>query len=270
MEVYIFILCYNEEILLPHTIAHYRTNIPDCHIIIYDNMSTDNSVNIAKELGCAVIQWQSNGIDDNKYIKIKNNCWRHIKKGWIICIDMDEWLCITYNELLEEYSIGTTVLNVKGYNMIGNSKTITLEDINLHSLKFGSDFPSESKYLCFYTPDIKLVKYSIGAHMAEFTGNICYSQKYYINKHMEMLGLPFYLYKKKERFNRLSKKMKKNSTNYIMKYVNKHYSSDMEHHTKIFIDTAKKAENIFPIITDIDKKMFEILMLKILNIGGIV
>ena len=268
MEVNIFILCYNEEILLPHTIAHYRANIPDCHIIIYDNMSTDNSVNIAKEFGCAVIQWKSNTIDDNKYLKIKNNCWGNIKKGWIICIDMDEWLCVTYNDLLYEYVNGATVLNVKGYNMIGDSKLISLEDINLHSLEFGSDFPSESKHLCFYAPDIKTVKYGLGAHIAEFTGNICYSQKRYINKHMEMLGLPFYLYKKKERFNRLTqKKIKKNSTNYIMKYVNKHYSSDMEHHTKIFIDNAKKAESIFPIITNSDQKVFEYLLYKILNLS---
>jgi hypothetical protein len=45
--------------------------------------------------------------------------------------------------------------------------------------------------------EIKTVKYSIGAHNAIFTGNVKYSKKIYINKHMEYLGLPFYLNKKK-------------------------------------------------------------------------
>ena len=263
MEVYIFILCYNEEVLLPHTIAHYRANIPDCHIIIYDNMSTDNSVQIAKDLGCAIIQWKSDGIDDGKYLKIKNNCWRHIKNGWVICIDMDEWLCITDDELLEEYLNGTTVLNIQGVNMVGDSKTITLEDINLHSLNTGVNYKKESKKLCFLVPEIKTVKYSIGAHNAIFTGNVKYSKKIYINKHMEYLGLPFYLNKKRNRNKRISQNT---LLNFYMKNIDKHYSSDINFHTNIFLKIKKNAKQI----KNNDKIIFKLLMLKILNIAKIV
>lgn len=64
---------------------------------------------------------------------------------------------------------------------------------------------------------------------------------------------------------------KKNTENY--KHLidgTKHYCLNETKHTKAFIETVKKAKNIFPIITNIDQKMFEVLMLKILNIAKIV
>ena len=47
----IFTICYNEEIILQKFINHYRTRFPNCEITIYDNMSTDNSRQIANATG---------------------------------------------------------------------------------------------------------------------------------------------------------------------------------------------------------------------------
>jgi len=61
-------------------------------------------------------------MDEFKYKNIKNTCWKNIKSGWIIMADMDEFLCITEDQLKIEKQQGTTILNVKGFNMIGQSQ----------------------------------------------------------------------------------------------------------------------------------------------------
>ena len=193
----IFILCYNEEILLPHTINHYKTNIPNCKITILDNKSTDNSQNIAKSMGCNIIEWSSDrweGIDDFKYKDLKNNCWKDVDDdSWIIVCDMDEWLCITEKDLEQEKLNGTTIIDVKGFEIVGTSKKTNLIDINLHQLNKGYFNDMESKKICFLNSDIKEINYSMGAHNCNPIGNIKYSNKKYYNKHMNYLGENYYI-----------------------------------------------------------------------------
>ena len=215
MEINIFIICYNEEILLPHTIAHYKKHLPTCTITIYDNESTDNSVKIAESLNCNIISWNSNNIiDDGKYIEIKNNCWKKIKSGWVIVCDMDEWLYVDENELLNEKG---NILQIQGYDIVGESENEDLSDISLSLLNKGILFNWESKKLCFLREAINEMNYGIGAHNCNPEGsNIIYSANIYKNKHMSNLGLPFLINKIKQRYIR-SEKMRKNGlcTHYI-------------------------------------------------------
>ena len=68
MNINIYLLCYNEERIILETIKHYRNRIPNCNITIYDNMSSDNSVNIAKQNNCNVISFSTKN-QDNEFIK---------------------------------------------------------------------------------------------------------------------------------------------------------------------------------------------------------
>ena len=203
MEINIFILCYNEAPLLPHTVKHYRKYLPSCKITIYDNESTDNSVELAKSLGCSVISWNSNNIiDDRIYLEIKNNCWKHITYGWIIMADMDEFLCVTEDELLDEMKNETSILQVKGIDMIGESTTLDLTDIDLQEIKKYKYNTYENKNLCFFREKIEEISYGLGAHECNPVGNIKYSSKIYYNKHMDWLGLNYSINKKLKRYER--------------------------------------------------------------------
>lgn len=219
MKVNIFLLCFNEQVLLPHTIAHYKKNIPCCNITIYDNESTDDSVKIAQKLGCNVISWNSNNqIDDFKYMDIKNNCWKH-SKGWIIVADMDEWLQVTEKELRQEKKKGTSILRVVGHNIIGESKKIDLSDICLFKLDKYLVHEPESKMLCFYKKYIKEMNYTIGAHNAFPVGKVIFSEKIYVNKHMLLLGEKFVVDKYVKRSKRADKMKKQGIANHYIDNV---------------------------------------------------
>lgn len=209
ININIFALCFNEALIISHMVAHYRKYLPSCNITIYDNESTDNSVEIAKSLGCEVISFSTDGkTDNNKFLEIKNNCWKSIKSGWVIVIDMDEFLCVTEDELLNEKSNCTTILNVKGLQMIGESITEDLSDIDLQDIVKYVSNEYESKNLCFLRESINEINYSVGAHTCNPIGEIKYSSKYYYNRHMSFLGLPFLINRYKERFEK-SKEQRK-------------------------------------------------------------
>ena len=243
MNVHIFILCYNEEVLLPHTINHYKKYIPNCKITIYDNESTDNSVEIAKNLGCTVISWNSNNmIDDYKYKDIKNNCWKHLKNGWVIVCDMDEWLCVKEKDLIKEKENGTTILQVKGVNMVGESKTLDLSDIDdLHTITKGFNNNWMNKNCCFLRDNIREMNYCLGTHSCNPKGKQKYSDRIYINKHFDILGAKHYVNRRILRHNRSEVMRKKGNC--------KHYASkNKEKLTNQYYEVLREAKDLKIII----------------------
>lgn len=242
MNITIFILCYNEEILLPHTIYHYKKYLPSSTINIYDNESTDNSVEIAKSLGLKVISFNTdNKLDEYKQTHIKNTCWQDIDNGWIIVVDMDEWLCVTEDELQYELEKGTSILKIKGVEMIGESETEDLSDINLHTIDTYVYNKMESKNLCFLRNKICEIQYIFGAHKCRPISNdncdIIYSEREYINKHMSYLGLPFIIKKTLNRYNRSEEMRLENKaiqyTNNIDIIKNRYNKRYNERHTNL-------------------------------------
>lgn len=81
MKISAIIPCYNEEITIKQVIEDIKNYYPKCEIYVFDNNSTDNSYNIAKETGAIVnkVSYQGKGevirmafadIDSDIYIMV--------------------------------------------------------------------------------------------------------------------------------------------------------------------------------------------------------
>lgn len=209
----IFLVCYNEVELLPHTVKHYTKYLPGCRIVIYDNFSTDNSREVARALGCEVRDYDtSNIIDDYKLRDLKNNCWKG-SSGWVIVCDMDEWLCITNEDLERECG---TVLQVVGFNIVADSERSDISDIDPLSCSFGIRNPWLDKRICFRADKIKEMNFNCGAHQSDPKGEVKYGN-HYLLKHMNFLGLSNKLSRNRIRYERSELMRKKGMARH---YVN--------------------------------------------------
>jgi glycosyltransferase involved in cell wall biosynthesis len=203
MIINIFIMCYNEENLIEHTIKYYLQRFPNATIYIQDNCSTDSSVEKALKYNCKVLSFKSNNIL-NEYLltQLRNTIWKNYQADWSIVIDMDEWLDITENDLIQENNKGTTILKFNGFDMIGNSTEQNLSDIDLNSIEKCIPNKMESKHLCFKSSVIESMNYTLGAHESNPKGIIQYSENIYNIKHMSSLGIPYLLQKHEQRYKR--------------------------------------------------------------------
>lgn len=221
MKVYIFLLCYNEEIMLPHTLKYYKTRFPECEITVFDNYSTDRSYEIAKAAGCRVKRYESKGQQNEKDMMwIRSNMWKEfVGKGWVIMCDMDEWIDITEEQLKEEDKRGTTILTTQGVNMVGEANEEELHDIDLFAIQRGFYDNNMSKRVCFKYP-VCAVEYWWGAHTCFPQGHVVNSTTTYLMRHYNYLGEAYLIRKHAHRYARnvLSRNMG----------LNQHYHDDQK------------------------------------------
>jgi len=236
MTVDIFLLCYNEELMMPHTLNFYKTNFPNATIHIVDNYSTDSSCDIAEKNGCKIIKYDSNGQQDEQLlIWVRSHIWKkHVTNGWVIMCDMDEWLNITEVDLENEENKGKTIITTNGVNMVGESNTINFSDINLFEIKKGVYDERYSKKICFKYPDVNM-EYWWGAHTATAHGNVLYSDKIYLLKHYNYLGEQYLIEKYCKRYERNQKSRELG--------MNGHYLNDIEEIKNVYRDWLSRAIN---------------------------
>ena len=203
------VITYNESVMIQFFIDHYRKMFPDCRIRVYDNYSTDNTVEIALANNCEVIPYDSgNEIRDDLYLEIKNNCHKFCDTPFIFVGDCDEIVFITQEELLEEQKQGSTVISFEGWNMITMSDDPDIIDLDL---KVASRAFQYDKNYIYNREKIPHVNYSAGAHYCTLTGNVKHSDKKYLMCHFKALGLNYMINRHIEFGKRLSQKNLANS-----------------------------------------------------------
>lgn len=202
----IFTMAFNEEILMPFMIEHYRTRFSNCRIVVRDNQSTDKTVNIAHKNDCEVIPYDTNGqIDDIKLRDLKNNCWKEAKTDWVLVCDIDELLDITEEQLIREASDGVTIIKAEGYNMINME-----DNFDLNNIKYGERFWAYDKAYLFNKSYIKEIGYECGAHKCHPVGHIKYSDKAYLAYHYKFINMNYTIERYKLTAERLSAANKAN------------------------------------------------------------
>lgn len=189
----VYTISYNEEVMLPHFIKWYRDRFPLCKIIVYDNQSTDNTKEIALKFNCEVIDYDTNNtLDDNKYLEIKNNCWKNANTDWVFVGDVDEHIDITQKQLKSEEMLGNTIITSFGYNMVNLQENLDIENMN-----YGCYSEDYSKNVIFNKKHIQEIYYNPGCHISNPTGVVKYSLEQYVLYHKRYVNID-YLTKKYE------------------------------------------------------------------------
>ena len=243
IAVHLYLLCYNEEHMIHATLIHYQKMFQNIEITVCDNESTDDSIKIAEKYGCNIHIFKTdNKINDFMYDDIKSNLWKKSKADWIVTCDMDEFLCINQQELEKEDQQGTTILTTQGYNMVADSKSETLGDININEINQGWKSEKYSKRVCFKRESIDNMRYTAGCHSCSPIGTkINYSKKKYLLYHFKYLGYPFLCYNYSRNYHR--------SHDMRQFHMAQHYTDDKEKIKKIMDEALKNhmMEQLIPL-----------------------
>jgi len=201
----VYTLAYNESLLIQFMIDHYRSRFPGCHIVIYDNSSTDNTVEIAKANGCEIRTYDSGGtLNDGLHMRIKNSCWKDAKTDWVLVCDLDELLDINEEQLKQEEALGNTKIKTEGWTLVNME-----DNYDFKNMKYGVRDIQCDKDVLFNKKHIQEINYGAGCHKSFSIGNIQYSQPY-ILYHYKHINVNLNIFKYQTTAKRLSEENKKN------------------------------------------------------------
>jgi glycosyltransferase involved in cell wall biosynthesis len=167
----IFTVIKNGEYILPLYLKHYKEAFPGCNIVIFDNNSTDQSVELCQAAGCVVANFPKFTVEIEQ--QFKNSVWKKSLAKWVVICDQDELLQITSADL-EALPENVNVIKFKGYNMIDvdNKKDPALFTHGSHSETYDK--------CCMFKPSLKEINFSPGSHFANPIPNAMFS-KYQFN-----------------------------------------------------------------------------------------
>lgn len=176
MRITVITVCYNEEMSIYSFLAHYAM-LGVKRIVVYNNMSTDRTVEICHEFakdfaGCKVeiVDYDTNGqIRDDVYLEIKNNAWKKYKSDYYIVVDCDELLDVKDADMGDKKRLVKYLASMKkGYIL---PKVIGVQVVS-DTFDDAYDITNEKKYVlddtfnkrCIFSRELVPV-YRPGCHM---------------------------------------------------------------------------------------------------------
>lgn len=197
MKIHAFLLCWNEIDIMPLIIRHYQKFCDK--VTIYDNYSTDGGPQLAREMGCDVVQFGDNipnGFNDRHNRDVKNSCWKNSDADWVIVADFDEVLMAGFSPNLHSsvaenifHAISQRTENCTIFRTYGWQ--VMSDDWPAHDLleiTNGYHFSNYSKSIIFNPKEIKEINYDFGAHLCNPKGNVVWSNSPLYVLHYKHIG----------------------------------------------------------------------------------
>lgn len=160
--LHVFTVTWNEDKILPDFIKWYRDRIPNCLITIYDNQSTDKTVQIGLDNNCEIISFNTREtMDELTLTSIRNVCWLKSKANYICIVDADEWVDLKRSILISnEKKREWNICKCLGYEIFGK------EGDNQEDLLYGCYSNGYSKPVLFKRQEIQSLNLVPGSHGA--------------------------------------------------------------------------------------------------------
>lgn len=167
--VHCYILCWNEEKMIRHTLNHYSMFCSQ--ITVLDNHSTDATCEIIrKEFPQVIIQKFDTGgqVRDDIYLDLKNNCWKASrgKADWVVVCDADEFLF--HHDIKKELQIRKenkeTLPVIQGFNMVHHEFPTDYKRPLYEQVQTGIRAFNFDKQILFDPNETIEINYQPGAH----------------------------------------------------------------------------------------------------------
>ena len=172
MKITLYTFCYNEKEILPYFLNHYSKIVDK--IVVYDNQSTDSSIEILKSFkGCEIEirdYLTNNQIQDDILMRTKNNCWKDDNSDYIIVLDIDEFL---YHPNLREFIKSHPDVDFYtpvGYDMVSDGVPTDYSKQIYEIIREGAESINYSKKVLFKRKYVTETNFGYGAHSANYLG----------------------------------------------------------------------------------------------------
>lgn len=183
MRIEVFTIAWNEEENIKQFLDHYA--FADL-ITVYDNHSTDRTVEICMGRGCKIIEFGNGQQNNMDMLAVKQASWMGSEADWVIVCDVDEifyhenGVRTTLRSVLQQTD--TTIIQAFGYNMVSEKKSPWNE------IKQGVREIFFDKCVCFRPSEIKNMMWQPGCHNCNPQGNVVTRNEGFLLLHYKMIG----------------------------------------------------------------------------------
>lgn len=163
MRITLYFINFNDCFYLPFLKEHYGKLCQ--RIVMYDNFSTDESVEIAKSLGFEVRYFGKRGqLNDQHYLDVKNHCWKEERGNgvdYVIVCDADEFVTVPEQ-------MTCSLPSMDGFDMVSDTLPIeTIFEVNTGFLNM-----NYAKQAIFSPDRIEEINFVHGCHRNRAVGEI--------------------------------------------------------------------------------------------------